>query len=83
MVDAAFYTEDLDGDDLVVDIGLATEALARVLAPLRYQNLDTVETYKGRKTTTEFLAREIFRGLGAEIAAGRLGPGSGRVRGCA
>lgn len=80
VVDAAFFTEDLDGDDLVVDIGLATEALARVLQPLRYQNLDTVPAYAGRKTTTEFLAREIFRGLAAEIAAGKLGPGGSRVK---
>ena len=80
VVDAAFFTEDLDADDLVVDIGLATEALGRVLAPLRYQNLDTVEAFRGRKTTTEFLAREIFRGLSAEVAAGRLGPGGGRVK---
>lgn len=80
VVDAAFFTMDLDDDDLVVDIGLATEALARVLQPLRYQNLDTVPAYAGRKTTTEFLAREIFRGLAAEIAAGTLGPGGGRVK---
>ena len=80
VVDAAFFTEDLDGDDLVVDIGLATEALARVLQPLRYQNLDTVPAYAGRKTTTEFLAREIHRGLAGEIAEGRLGAGSARVR---
>jgi len=31
VVDAAFYTEDLDGHGLVVDIGLATDALGRVL----------------------------------------------------
>lgn len=33
VVDAAFFTEELDADGLVVDIGLATEALKRVLAP--------------------------------------------------
>ena len=40
VVDAAFFTEDLDAHGLVVDIGLATEALAAALAPLRYRNLD-------------------------------------------
>ncbi len=80
VVDAAFFTEDLDDDDLVVDIGLATEALARVLAPLRYQNLDTIKAYEGRKTTTEFLAREIFKGLAAAIAGGGLGAGGARVK---
>jgi 6-pyruvoyl-tetrahydropterin synthase len=80
VVDAAFFTDDLDDDDLVVDIGLATEALARVLAPLRYRNLDEIPAFAGRKTTTEFLAREIHRGLAAEIGGGGLGPGGGRIR---
>ena len=33
VVDAAFFADDLDDNGLVVDIGLATEALARVLIP--------------------------------------------------
>ena len=36
-VDAAFFTEDIDAHGLVVDIGLATEALADTLAPLRFR----------------------------------------------
>jgi 6-pyruvoyl-tetrahydropterin synthase len=80
VVDAAFFTEDLDGDGLVVDIGLATEALARVLAPLRYQNLDRIPAFGGKVTTTEFLSKVIFDGLKGEIAEGKLGPGGGRIR---
>jgi 6-pyruvoyl-tetrahydropterin synthase len=79
LVDAAFFAEDLDDDGLVVDIGLATEALARALAPLRYQNLDTVPAFAGRVTTTEFLAKAIFDALAAEIRDGRLGAGGGRL----
>ena len=37
VVDAAFFTEDIDEHGLVVDIGLAAEALASALAPLRYR----------------------------------------------
>jgi 6-pyruvoyl-tetrahydropterin synthase len=80
VVDAAFYTDDLDDDGLVVDIGLATEALARALAPLRYANLDAVPAFAGRITTTEFLAKVLFDALRAEIGAGKLGPGGGRIR---
>lgn len=80
VVDAAFFTEDLDDDGLVVDIGLATEALKRALAPLAYRNLDELPIFAGRVTTTEFLARHLFDVLKGEIAGGALGPGGGRIR---
>jgi len=78
VVDAAFYTEGLDAHGLVVDIGLATEALARTLEPLRYGNLDEKPEFAGKFTTTEFLCHHIWSRL-REIAkseglgdAGRL-----------
>jgi 6-pyruvoyl-tetrahydropterin synthase len=73
VVDAAFFAGELDENGLVVDIGLATDALARVLAPYRYSNLDEVEALRGRITTTEFMAKVIADGLRAEISAGGLG----------
>lgn len=78
-VDAAFFAEEIDAHGLVVDIGLAVEALSAVLAPLRYANLDTVPAFEGRFTTTEFLCGEIHRGLAARLRAGELKDG-GRVR---
>lgn len=79
VVDAAFFTEDLDAHGLVVDIGLATEALAATLAPLRYGNLDEIPEFRGKFTTTEFLCGHIHAGLAAAARAGGLGDG-GRVR---
>ena len=79
VVDAAFYTEDLDDNGLVVDIGLATEELQAALAPLRYRNLDEVPDFAGRITTTEFLCKHVFDVLAEAVRAGRLGDG-GRVR---
>lgn len=73
IVDAAFFTEDIDAHGLVVDIGLATEALAAVLAPLRYKNLDAVPGMEGKFTTTEFLCRHIFEALAHAARAGTLG----------
>ncbi len=40
VVDAAFFTRDVDEDGLAVDIGAATTVLGEVLKPLNYQNLD-------------------------------------------
>ncbi|KEQ07752.1 MULTISPECIES: 6-pyruvoyl trahydropterin synthase family protein [Pseudorhizobium] len=80
VVDAAFFTADLDEDGLAVDIGLAMQVLGEVLKPLNYQNLDEVEEFAGKVTTTEFLAKFIFDQLAKAIAGGRLGDGSGRIR---
>ena len=76
--DAAFFTQDLDENGLVVDIGLATEALALALAPLRYANLDEVPTFKGKITTTEFLCHHIWQQLRDFAKTKGLGDG-GRV----
>jgi len=79
VVDAAFYTEDLDAHGLVVDIGLATEALARTLEPLRYGNLDDKPDFAGKFTTTEFLCHHIWTGL-REIARSEGLGDAGRLR---
>jgi 6-pyruvoyl-tetrahydropterin synthase len=78
-VDAAFFTDDIDAHGMVVDIGLATEALAQVLEPLRYKNLDEVPEFRGKFTTTEFLCHHIFEQMATRLRAGALGDG-GRVR---
>ena len=66
----------LDGDGLVCDIGRALATLKEVLAALNYKNLDELPEFRGRNTTTEFLAGEIFRRLKPRIAQGALGPGT-------
>ncbi|HUZ72507.1 MAG TPA: 6-carboxytetrahydropterin synthase [Stellaceae bacterium] len=66
----------LDGSGLVCDIALAKKLLDEVLGALDYRNLDDVAEFRGRNTTTEFLAGEIFRRLMPRIAAGALGPGT-------
>ena len=74
-VDAAFYTEDIDAHGLVVDIGLATEALTAVLDPLRYKNLDEVPEFAGKFTTTEFLCKHIFDRMAQTVRDGKLKDG--------
>lgn len=80
VVDAAFFTTELDANGLAIDIGLATETLKDVLAPLNYQNLDTLDIFAGKVTTTEFLARHIFDRIAGEIGNGRLGESGRRIR---
>jgi 6-pyruvoyl-tetrahydropterin synthase len=77
IVDVAFFRPELDEDNLVVDIGLASLALKKILAPLTYQNLDTVPALVGKITTTEFLARYIFDQMRVAVLAGDLGPHAG------
>ena len=81
VVDAAFYTEDLDENGLAIDIGLASALLAEALKPLNYSNLDDVPALAGKVTTTEFLARHLFDAIAARIAAGAMeGSGAPIVR---
>lgn len=67
---------ELDADGLVCDIGKALETLKAVLGEINYRNLDELPAFKGRNTTTEFLAGEIFRRLKTRIAVGALGDGT-------
>ena len=67
VVDAAFIADTLDGNGIVIDIGRAHDALKAVLTPLNYRNLDDVPEFKGKNTTTEFMAGEIFRRMKARI----------------
>ena len=59
VVDATFRRVELDADNIVVDIGLATEQLGKALADLNYRNLDEHPDLRGVNTTTEFLAKLI------------------------
>jgi 6-pyruvoyl-tetrahydropterin synthase len=76
IVDLTFRREALDADGLVVDIGLAAQSLKSVLEALNFRNLDDEPDFSGKNTTTEFMAREIFDRMVAELRAGALGPGA-------
>lgn len=73
VVDLEMRRQALDADGLVVDIGLASQALAAVLADLNYKNLDEVPEFAGKNTTTEFLAAVIYERIESKIKSGDLG----------
>jgi 6-pyruvoyltetrahydropterin/6-carboxytetrahydropterin synthase len=79
VVDVEFRRPGLDADGIVVDIGRATDKLRAALADLNYRNLDEVPAFKGRNTTTEFLAKTIFDMMVAALRRGDLGPGAGAI----
>jgi 6-pyruvoyltetrahydropterin/6-carboxytetrahydropterin synthase len=73
VVDLELRRPELDSDGVVVDIGLASQALHAVLQALNFRNLDDEADFRGVNTTTEFLARVVFDRVAAGIAAGEFG----------
>jgi len=59
VVELTLLRAELGPDSTVIDIGVASGALAEVLAGLNYRNLDEHEDFAGRLTTTEVLARYV------------------------
>jgi 6-pyruvoyltetrahydropterin/6-carboxytetrahydropterin synthase len=74
VVEAELRREALDGDGIVCDIGRALDLLKAVLGELDYRNLDEIAEFRGRNTTTEFLAGEIHPRLARQISKGALAP---------
>jgi 6-pyruvoyl-tetrahydropterin synthase len=83
VVDATFRRPALDADNIVVDIGLATQKLGEVLAALNYRNLDEEPDFAGVNTSTEYLARVVADRLADAVHAGALGEGAHGLAGIA
>ncbi|MEU2432594.1 MULTISPECIES: 6-carboxytetrahydropterin synthase [unclassified Streptomyces] len=76
LVDATFRRTELDADNIVVDIGLATSELGEVVAEFNYSNLDDAPEFAGVNTSTEFLAKVVADRLADRVHAGALGEGA-------
>jgi 6-pyruvoyltetrahydropterin/6-carboxytetrahydropterin synthase len=74
VVEAELRREALDADGIVCDIGRALDLLKEILGALDYRNLDEIAEFRGRNTTTEFLAGEIHRRLARRVREGALAP---------
>ncbi|MFE6129434.1 6-pyruvoyl tetrahydropterin synthase family protein [Streptomyces sp. NPDC056437] len=81
LVDAKFRRAELDADNIVVDIGLATTELNTVVAALNYRNLDDEPDFAGINTSTEALAKVIADRLADRVHAGALGEGAREIAG--
>ena len=67
VVDATFRRVALDEDNLVVDIGRASELLHEVLGELTYRNLDEEPDFAGMNTSTEALAQVVADRLAERV----------------
>jgi 6-pyruvoyl-tetrahydropterin synthase len=79
VVDVTFRGPELDPNDILVDIGLATEHVHEVVGELSYRNLDEDPAFSGTNTSTEVLARTVADRVGDRVRAGRLGEAAQRV----
>lgn len=83
VVDATFRRESLDSDNIVVDIGAASEALRDVVGELTYRNLDDEPAFAGVNTSTEALAEVIADRLADRVHSGALGESARSLEGVA
>jgi 6-pyruvoyl-tetrahydropterin synthase len=83
VVDATFSRPTLDADNIVVDIGRASDQLKAILADLNYRNLDDEPAFAGVNTSTEFLAQVIADRLADSVHGGLLGEGARGLTGIA
>lgn len=74
VIDVRFMREQLDENDIVVDIGLAIDAVKDTLKSINYSNLDEHPDFRGRRSTTETVSKWVFDKIKAAIGAGKLGP---------
>ncbi|HEY4225616.1 MAG TPA: 6-carboxytetrahydropterin synthase [Pseudolysinimonas sp.] len=74
VVDAGFIAEQLDDNGIVLDIGLASEALKEITASLSYRNLDDDPDLAGVNTTTERLCQLIGDRLAQRARDGGFAP---------
>jgi 6-pyruvoyl-tetrahydropterin synthase len=66
-VTAEFCRRELSQEGIVIDIGLALDALKTTLSLLNYKNLDEEEAFHSVNTTTEYLAYYIHGQLAERI----------------
>ena len=69
VVEVTFSSPRLDENQIVIDIGLAGRILKKILSPLNYQNLDTLNEFKGQNTTTERLSKYIHNKIREQLPA--------------
>ncbi len=67
VVTSEYKTNTLNSDGVVIDIGIALEALKSVLAHLNYRNLDELPCFEEKNTTTEYLCQYIHSELSKVI----------------
>ncbi|MGB3763439.1 MAG: 6-carboxytetrahydropterin synthase [Ornithinimicrobium sp.] len=63
VVDVALRAPTLNRHGVVLDIGVASSALAEIVADLTYRNLDDHPAFQGVMSTTEVLAQHVAEAM--------------------
>ena len=69
VVDAEFKNNDLDENNVVINMKTASNLLKSILEPMDHQNLDEMHIFKGKLTTTEYLAYFIHQEIAKTLAS--------------
>ncbi len=67
IVDAEFFSENVNQYNIIMDLGVVTNILDEVLKFYSYKNLDEVDEFKNIITSTEFLAKDIYDRICARL----------------
>ena len=67
IVDAEFFSENVNQYNIIMDLVVVTNILAEVLKFYSYKNLDEVNEFKNIITSTEFLAKDIYDRICARL----------------
>ena len=67
IVDAEFFSENVNKYNIIMDLGVVQNILAEVLKLYSYKNLDEVDEFKNIITSTEFLAKDIYDRICARL----------------
>ncbi len=67
VVEAEFGNPILNAQNVVVDIGVASDTLASIMKTLNLKNLDELPQFNNQLTTTEFLAHHVHTELRKQI----------------
>jgi len=80
VIDAEFKRQELDENNIVIDIGLATRILHEVASQFNYRNLDELEKFQSQITTTEFLAKTIHDEISKRLTENLESPFKGTLK---
>ena len=59
VIDLVISSENLIDKNIIIDIGVATDILKKVISNYNYKNLDDVDELKDDITTAEFMAKHL------------------------
>ena len=67
IIELIFSSQDLIEKNIIMDIGMATDVLKKVISKYNYKNLDDLDELKGKITTTEFMAQKFTEDVYDEL----------------